>query len=223
MAEVLDKGEWTNKQLQRGSGKAQTEVISCSNIIFILTTNAATDVISEHVQRTKSLLYTAEAAAGGEVEDEQLRLETLLRHKLQRTYPFTDAFVARVDRIVPFLPLARGTTGSGDPGGSDEDLPHHPLLGESMTVAKMLIEREQEKARQEDMSVVQSISARNKHTMAKLVVMDSIAEAGVRSLQKLVATTMGHRMKHALLLERGGIDRGSSVRYSANESDRKID
>ena len=35
--EVLDKGEWTNKRLEGGAG-AQTQLVSCNNIIFILTT-----------------------------------------------------------------------------------------------------------------------------------------------------------------------------------------
>jgi energy-coupling factor transporter ATP-binding protein EcfA2 len=38
--QVIDKGEWTNKKLSEGKG-VQTETISCHNIIFIMTTNAA--------------------------------------------------------------------------------------------------------------------------------------------------------------------------------------
>ncbi|CAB9501692.1 Caseinolytic peptidase B protein homolog [Seminavis robusta] len=208
--QVLDKGEWTNKRLQSGNG-AQTEVISCSNIIFILTTNAAMDVI-EDFARHASVLYTAEDVQ--EAESKQRELEALIRYKLQTTYPFTDAFIARVDRIVPFVPLSRRV---GDP----ED---HPLLCEAMTVAKILIEKEQEKLRDDtNLQVVQSISSENKHTMAKLVVLESIEEAGVRSLQKNIATKMGHQMKHALLLEDGGIESGSRVRYSADEEARRVD
>ena len=59
--------------------------------------------------------------------------------------------------------------------------------------------------------------------MSKVVVMQSIEEAGVRSLQKNIATKMGHQMKHALLLESGGIESGSSVRYSASEEDTRVD
>jgi ATP-dependent Clp protease ATP-binding subunit ClpA len=40
LCQVLDKGEWTNKQLTEGSA-SQTSVISCRNIIFIMTVNAA--------------------------------------------------------------------------------------------------------------------------------------------------------------------------------------
>lgn len=42
--QVLDKGEWTNKKLESGS-KAQTETVSCHNIIFIMTTNSADKLI----------------------------------------------------------------------------------------------------------------------------------------------------------------------------------
>lgn len=59
--------------------------------------------------------------------------------------------------------------------------------------------------------------------MAKLVVKESITEAGVRSIRKLVSTKMGNRMKHALLVVDKGIASGSDVRYSANEELRKID
>ena len=152
-------------------------------------------------------MYTVEDSIAN--EDETSILESLLRRRLQQTQPFTDAFIARVDRIVPFFPLARG------------DPDDHPLLGESIALAKILIESEQES--KHGMDVLQSISTKSKDSMAKLVVRDSVAEAGVRSLQKLVKTKMGHRMKHVLLLKRGGIDRGANVRYSANEESQRID
>ncbi|KAL3910464.1 MAG: hypothetical protein SGILL_007677 [Bacillariaceae sp.] len=211
VSEVLDKGEWTNKRLESGVG-AQTQVVSCRNIIFILTTNAATDVIEEHA-RGAQVLYTAASAI--EAQKKQQELEFLLRCELQSKYPFTDAFIARVDRIVPFLPMARGVDPAID----------HPLMAEAMTVAKMLIEKEQNKLQNADLqlSVIQTISARNKHSMAKLAVAGSIEEAGVRSIQKYVATAMGHQMKHALLLKDGGIASGSEVRYAADEETMMVD
>ena len=38
--QVLDKGEWTDKKLVTGSG-SQTSVLSCRNIVFIMTVNSA--------------------------------------------------------------------------------------------------------------------------------------------------------------------------------------
>ena len=183
--------------------------MSCSNIIFILTTNSATQVISEQTKKNK-VLYTAD---GNAVEEELGSLEHVVRKTLQRTYPFTDAFIGRVGRIVPFLPLASG--------GPEQ----HVLLGESMTVAKLLIEREQERLMTgcRELDVQQIVTPRNKHKMASLVIMESIPEAGVRSIQKIVAAKMGNRMKHALLKERDGIGSGSSVRYLANEDRRRIE
>ena len=153
----------------------QTQVIPCGNIIFIFTTNAATDVIEDFAVGNR-MVYTAQDPK--ETEEKHRELEALLRYKLQGAYPFTDAFIARVDKIVPFLPMARGVDSSDD----------HPLMHEAMTVSKMLIEEEQEKLQvDQEMLVKQYVNARNKHAMAKLVVMESIEEAGVRSLQKNVA------------------------------------
>ena len=202
--------EWTNKRLDEDS-QDQTQVIPCGNIIFIFTTNAATDVIEDFAVGNR-MVYTAQDPK--ETEEKHRELEALLRYKLQGAYPFTDAFIARVDKIVPFLPMARGVDSSDD----------HPLMHEAMTVSKMLIEEEQEKLQvDQEMLVKQYVNARNKHAMAKLVVMESIEEAGVRSLQKNVASKMGHQIKHALLVEDGGIETGSKVRFSADEDTMRVD
>jgi len=131
-------------------------------------------------------------------------LEGKLRNSLRFRYPFTDAFIGRVGRIVPFLPMA-----SGDP---ETD---HPLLAEMMTVAKLLIERQQEKYAESAavVEVTQTVSTKTKHRMAKIIVKEAIPEAGVRSIQKLVESRMGEKMVHSLLLERGGIQKGSEVEY----------
>ncbi|KAL3918136.1 MAG: hypothetical protein SGILL_004379 [Bacillariaceae sp.] len=191
---------------------AQTQVISCNNIVFILTTNAATGVITEYA-RDNPVIYTVENAS--ETEKKQQELELLLRHALQTTHPFTDAFIARVDRIVPFLPLARGVDTSVD----------HALMHEALTVAKIMIEREQEKMQNPNLhlSVVQTVSATNKHSIATLAVQGSIEEAGVRSIQKYVANKMSDQILHAVLLEDGGIESGSEVRYSADEDASTVD
>ncbi|KAL3926268.1 MAG: hypothetical protein SGARI_005664 [Bacillariaceae sp.] len=209
---LLDKGEWTDKKLVTEGSAAQTHVVPCNNIIFVLTTNAATDIIKAYTQEAPAL-YTAEG--GSEAETKVQELETVLRVQLQSTHPFTDAFIGRIDRIVPFLPLARGSDLSKD----------HPLTNEAMTAAKILIEKEQQKLQNDELelNVVQTISASDKHSMAKLAVALSIEEAGMRSIQKYVATQMGHQMKHALLLEDGGIESGSEVKYAADEEAMRVD
>jgi ATP-dependent Clp protease ATP-binding subunit ClpA len=205
--QVIDKGEWTNKKLQEGKG-TQTETVSCHNVIFIMTTNAADRLILDFAAKRPDV-YTAKQDA---LEEIQSVLECNIRKKLQKTYPFTDAFMGRVGRVVPFLPMA-----NGDPKA-------HILQGEMITVAKLLIEREQEKlSMRSGVDVNQLVSSSTKHRMAKIIVQESIVEAGVRSIQKGVETKMGNRMIHALLLEQGGITQGGQVRYSANEEERRID
>jgi hypothetical protein len=60
-------------------------------------------------------------------------LQASVRRQLHVSAPFTGAFVGRIGAVVPFLPMC------------NEDPDVHPLKGEMMTVAKLLIEREQEK------------------------------------------------------------------------------
>lgn len=140
--EVIDRGEWTDKKMESGK-ESQTSIIPCNNIIFIMTTNSATDLICNHVKQSKSL-YTGDGNPG-HLEEQQGALESLIRQKLQKTNPFTDAFIGRVDRIVPFLPLARG-------GPADK-----PLLDESMTVAKIFIEREQDRMKDDTIAKFHSL------------------------------------------------------------------
>ena len=59
--------------------------------------------------------------------------------------------------------------------------------------------------------------------MAKIIVHDAIPEAGVRSIEKLVASKMGNRLLHSVLLEKGGIQQGSKVEYHAREEEKLID
>lgn len=208
-SEVIDRGEWTDKKLTDGSS-GHTKIVPCGNIIFIMTTNSATELICEHASRSNRL-HTGDAHPA-DLEEEQMMLESNIRQKLMRTNPFTDAFIGRVDRVVPFFPMARG--------GPD----NHPLMDESLAIAKMLIEQEQNKMKGSSIgNVEQFVDAKTKHAMARLAIMESIPEAGVRSIQKIISTKMGNRMKHALLVEQGGIVSGSSVRYSANEELKKVD
>jgi DNA polymerase III delta prime subunit len=204
--QVIDKGEWTNKQLGRGM---QTETIPCHNLVFIMTTNACDDDIQAYTTKHQEI-YVLD---GEDFEDLGDELEGRLRNVLRYSSPFTDAFIARVGIIVPFLPMA-----TGDPEVQ------HPLVGESMTVAKLLIERQQDKHSSSTTAKVhQLISAKTKHRMARIIVKDSIPEAGVRSIQRLVEAKMGDRMVHTMLLEKGGIQEGSRVEYYAKEEDKKID
>lgn len=204
--QVIDKGEWTNKRLGRG---LQTETIACRNLIFVMTTNAR-DAHIESYASTHEEMYTA---VGEELEDLGDELEGRLRNVLRYHHPFTDAIIGRIGRIVPFLQMARG----------DPEL-QHSLLGEAMTVAKLLIERQQDKySCSTTAQVHQLVSAKTKHRMARIIVKDAIPEAGVRSIQKLVEAKMGDHMVHTLLLEKSGIQEGSKVGYYAKEEDKKID
>lgn len=211
--QVLDKGEWTNKKLERGS-KAQTETISCSNIIFILTTNAADELILNTLKRDRSKKHYV-VKDPDSIDAMMMSLESSVKKKLQATSPFTAAFIGRVGRVVPFFPMA-----TGDPA-------EHPLLGESITVAKLLIERQQEKfsiaGGGAGGAVHQHMSAQTKHEMARIIVEEAIVEGGVRSIQQGVEAKMSNRMMNALAREKHGIQSGAHVRYSASREDKSID
>ncbi|KAL3902147.1 MAG: hypothetical protein SGARI_005964, partial [Bacillariaceae sp.] len=71
--------------------------------------------------------------------------------------------------------------------------------------------------------VKQLISPRTKHQMAKIVVKEAIKEAGVRAIQAAVEQKMGDRVLDSVLLEKGGIEDGSHVRYFTREEAESID
>ncbi|CAB9498151.1 protein ClpB [Seminavis robusta] len=205
--QVIDKGEWTNKRL--GSHGAQTDVIPCQNLIFIMTTNACDIDITEFVKQNPDIYN----AVGDELNQLASDLSLRIRNTLQFMYPFTEAFLGRIGRIVPFLPMANG----------NPDL-QGIMHGESLTVAKLLIERQQEKFADSTFADIQQlVSPGTKHQIAKIVVNEAIAEAGVRGIQSLVEQKMGDRVLDAVLLERGGIEDGSHVRYYTREEAQEID
>ncbi|KAL7547982.1 hypothetical protein ACHAWF_011255, partial [Thalassiosira exigua] len=204
--QVFDKGEWTNKRLELD---LQTEIIPCKNIIFIMTSNACDKHIMQYAESNMDL-YIGD---GMTFEDYGRKLEADLRSLLRSKHPFDDAFIGRVGRIVPFLPMAKGTT----------DM-HHPLLGEMMTITKILIEKEQEMyVDVEAINIEQVIDPETKHSMASIIVDESIKETGVRSIVTQVRSQMSHRVLHSSLLEKGGIQKGAAVQYSAQEEERIID
>jgi len=205
--QVIDKGEWTNKRLtSRGS---QTEVIPCQNLIFVMTTNACDFEIVDFAKKNPGIYN----AVSDEFDELGSELANRIQNILQCSYPFTEAFLGRIGRIVPFLPMSNGNPDA-----------HGTMHGESMTVAKLLIERQQEKLAQETTAeVTQAISAKTKHEMAKIIVNEAIPEAGVRAIQSAVERKMGDRIMHDLLLERGGIAEGSQVRYFTTQDARAID
>jgi ATP-dependent Clp protease ATP-binding subunit ClpA len=208
--QVIDKGEWTNKRQDQDEDAAgnQTQVISCRNIIFVMTTNAANSVILNYA-RNKSHVYTCPPQ---ELDDMAEELQASVRRLLQVSAPFTGAFVGRIGAVVPFLPMC------------NEDPNVHPLKGEMMTVAKLLIEREQEKigGGSELMNLNQILTPATKHNMATILVEGAIPEAGVRSIQKRVGEYMGKKLLHARLLENGGLQTGCDIRYHASAAERSI-
>mmetsp|Transcript_46033 Transcript_46033/g.112405 ORF Transcript_46033/g.112405 Transcript_46033/m.112405 type:complete len:659 (+) Transcript_46033:559-2535(+) len=205
--QVIDKGEWTNKRLSdRGS---QTDIIPCHNIIFIMTTNACDFEIKNFVRQHDEIY----SAVGEDLEEMTADLGGRLRGTLQFTYPFTEAFLGRISRIVPFLPMAN----------RDVQI-FGKMVGESLTVAKLLIERQQEKFHSSAIAEVkQFISPKIKHQMASIIVKEAIEEGGVRSIQMAVERKMGDRLMNSLLLEKGGIEEGSHVRYFTKEEIQAID
>mmetsp|Transcript_45479 Transcript_45479/g.67564 ORF Transcript_45479/g.67564 Transcript_45479/m.67564 type:complete len:621 (-) Transcript_45479:249-2111(-) len=205
--QVLDKAEWTNKQLT-GDKEAQTQTLNCGNIIFIMTTNAADTVILEEARLDRSL-YIATGQQFSNICD---KYTSTVRRQLRKTYPFTDGFIGRINMVVPFVPM------------SNHDPAQNILFGEMDCVAKLLIEREQDRLEEcSGISIRQEISPRTKHRMARIIVTNAIVEAGVRSVQKEVETHMGNKMIHSLMLEKGGVNKDALVQYSADEAGKKID
>lgn len=214
--QVFDKGEWTNKRLNDGRA-GQTEVVSCANIIFIMTTNAADSFILREAERTENH-YTAPARSEsgsslktiGECAES---LESAVRLRLRASYPFTDAFLGRVSCVIPFLPLS-----NGDPD-------KNKLLGEMLTISKCFIEMRIDGMRGENgpMKLSPNVSNKEKHKMAKIIVSNVIPSAGVRSLEKCVGNEVEKKMLHDCLLKDGGVSRGSSVSFFCNEAKKTID
>jgi ATP-dependent Clp protease ATP-binding subunit ClpA len=202
--QVIDKGEWTNKRQDQDEDAAgnQTQVVSCRNIIFVMTTNAANSIILDYA-RSKNRVYTCPPQ---ELDDAAEELQASVRRQLQVSAPFTGAFVGRIGAVIPFLPMC-----NGDPN-------EHPLKGEMMTVAKLLIEREQEKVGRgsELMQLNQILTPSTKQSMATILVERAIPEAGVRSIQMHVGDYMGKKLLHARLLETGGLQTGADIRYHAS-------
>lgn len=161
--QVIDKGELTNKKLGNGN---QTETIPCHNIIFIMTTNVCDKVITRYAKTSKD----AYLASDDDFELTGEDLEDKLRVSLLYTHPFDSPLIGRVGHVIPFLPMLR----------EDETGTHHSLLGEMMAVAKILIEREQEKfvSNTSAVGVKQEIDPDTKDKMAKIIVKSVIPEAG---------------------------------------------
>lgn len=208
--QVIDKGEWTNKKqsIDEDAGANQTEVVSCRNVIFVMTTNSANRAILDFAQRRQQV-YTSHP---NELDTFAEELQLVTRRQLQVSRPFTSAFIGRISTVVPFLPM------------SNADPKEHPLKGEMMTVAKLLIEREQDKISNgsELLQLNQTLTPSTKHRMATIIVDGAIPEAGVRSIQKRVGDFMGKKMIHARLLESGGVQTGSDVCYHASLEERRI-
>lgn len=208
--QVLDKGEWTNKQLE--DGRAQTEVITCRNIIFIMTTNAADTLIDTYTGKHQDL-YTGDM---DDLEDTLDEFSSQILSKLQTTFPFTAAFVGRISKVIPFLPMARG----------HDDFAEEPLLQEMKTVAKLIIEREEEAVTggREDICMKVGISPVVKDQMANTIVRNSIPQAGVRGIQKVARDKVSKKLMHKCVLEKkkGGIGNGSSLTFSVDKDQDRI-
>ena len=206
--QVFDKGEWTDKKLNDDES-SQTSVVPCHNIIFIMTVNLADSEIERYIQEAPSV-YTDVL---GEMRLHQRRLEMTIQTRLQQAYPFTKAFVGRLDAFVPFFPLSLNS-------GEDAD----PLELEMMTIAKLLIEKEMDSLERGSdlLQVRQFMSPSEKHELATLVVETANPDSGVRSVQKVVSKEMGNRLMHEYLLDKGGIDCGSHIRYHVEEEERYL-
>lgn len=206
--QVIDKGEWTNKQLVSGS-EQQTSIIDCSNIIFIMTTNAADELIQNHAKKDEKYYTSKNLAQLGDM------LEADINKNLRDKKPFTKAFLGRIDAIIPFLPLSAYADNKDKP----------KLLEESLTITKILIDQEQDKIQDPGnfLRNETNIPIKTKHEIAQIIVKKAVPDAGVRALQKGVQTKMGDRLLLGCLQEKGGISRESEVYFFTDMEESKID
>ena len=202
--QVFDKGEWTNKKLIDGSG-GQTDIVSCRNIIFIMTTNVADSIVDDYA-RENDEVYTASA---DEMEDLSYDLQTLISHELSSR--FKPAFLGRITCFVPFFPLSKGHTDKGT------------ISREVDTIAKFLIER-----KQEDLltfsGIESEVSEKTKERIVKIVAKMFQPQCGVRSIQKIIDEQMDRKVRHAALLDvkNGGITANSTICYDAKVDEMKV-
>lgn len=205
--QVFDRGEWTNKQLTQDNG-SQTSVVSCKNIIFVMTVNAADSCIVQYVKDHPEIYSSPKE----EMMMHGHELESKIQKALQSTYPFTSAFLGRVNCFVPFLPMSTAV----DPIDSILDC-------EMMVIAKLLIEREKENVENASrMMVTTDLDSQMKHSLASFIVKKSSAETGVRSIQTNVEKYIGKQLMDRCLLDVGGLSIGSEVRFSVDDDSNRI-
>lgn len=201
--QVLDKGEWTNKQLIENSG-SQTLVVDCKNVIFIMAVNAADNVIVIEAYTSQTpQLYT-----DSDLCQYQRELESMIQAELQESCPFTKAFIGKVDSFVPFLPMCAKTSGTvGD-----------PLEEEMLTMTKLLIKEEMKdldgQCDEDLLQLDQTLSPTDKHRMADLIVDMANPESSARSIQRCVNREMVRRLMHAWLS--GRISQGCEIKYTVD-------
>mmetsp|Transcript_37217 Transcript_37217/g.86817 ORF Transcript_37217/g.86817 Transcript_37217/m.86817 type:complete len:130 (-) Transcript_37217:108-497(-) len=96
-------------------------------------------------------------------------------------------------------------------------------MQEMCTVAKMFIEREEEKVRGglKDIELNVNISSKEKEKMAIHILKTTDAESGVRGIQKCVKRKVSKKLmaKCALEEKSGGIKSGSSVKFSVRSQE----
>jgi ATP-dependent Clp protease ATP-binding subunit ClpA len=195
--QVLDKGEWTNKKLDNGN-RNQTETIPCHNIIFIMTTNACDYLVASYKETSLT--------TGDDMKFKRIAtdISNRLTNSFGTIYPFTRAFMGRIGKVIPFFSVADGHP--------DRD----PLIKQEMaTVIKVLIEKEQEMHSDTIKSI---ITTKTKYQMTKQILGMLNPDAGVRSAEKLVQSTMKDELDHLLFLKQGGVTKGSTVTFHVSSN-----
>mmetsp|Transcript_10167 Transcript_10167/g.25511 ORF Transcript_10167/g.25511 Transcript_10167/m.25511 type:complete len:485 (+) Transcript_10167:807-2261(+) len=205
--QVLDKGEWTNEKLTKGSG-AQTESIPCHNIIFIMTSNAADHKILEFTSQNKDIY----SSSGSVLNSRANQLQSQLRSSLKQTVPFTSASIGRIDSVVPFLPMANG------------DSEKCILQGEVVTVAKVLIERSQKLLdTNESIDVFTIMTPSVKESIARIEAAEHEVDEGVRSIERAVDDKVKKQVMASMLEAKGGVKEGSLVQFFASVHENNVD
>lgn len=203
--QVLDKGEWTNKKLERGSSD-QTTIVNCRNIVFIMTTNLADSLIEDYSKDNLQLYTESFEKMEGRADE----LQDLMSNHLSNF--FSNAFLGRISCLIPFFPLSNGDR--------DRD---KTISCEVNCITRFLIER-----KMEDLHTFTGIEAeKNEMTeekISKIIAKRFQSECGVRSIQKLVDHYVGRKVHHVGLLEQkyGGVAFNSTVSFQAKVEDLKV-
>jgi hypothetical protein len=204
---VFQTGHWANTKQPISRWRQSDALCSCSNVVFIATTNVADKEIVE-----LCMTYNIHSCSYSDLVLTIEKIERQVHYILRDTNPFSDRFMKCIGNIVIFSPFS--TISASNESNS--------LLKEAFTIVQLLIEKEQEDIFSMYYDVEACMSTETKELVARTIVNEWIPETGVRGLKRSVEDAMRNKILHSLLLRKDGISRASTVWYQVGD-DQTID